>query len=67
MPRIKIKADRCKGCGLCVKFCAKASIRMGAKLNARGVRFPEVCSPEKCVGCRSCALVCPDIVIDVFK
>ncbi|MBI5361088.1 MAG: 4Fe-4S binding protein [Planctomycetes bacterium] len=67
MPRIEIKKDKCKGCGLCVHFCPKLCIKMSEKLNARGVQYAEFALPDKCTGCKSCALVCPDVVIEVFK
>ena len=66
MPKIEINEDLCKGCALCVRICPKKVISIGEHLNARGFH-PAVYGGEGCVGCRSCAVTCPDAAIVVFK
>ena len=39
-----------------IKFC-----------NDRGYHFAYMANPEKCIGCGSCALVCPDACIEVYR
>lgn len=60
-----IDRERCKGCMLCIKACAKAVLRMSRKLNSRGFHFAETEEPEKCVGCGNCAIMCPDAAIEI--
>jgi len=68
MSRIAIIEERCKGCLLCVDVCSKSIIRQSARLNRRGYRVVETGeNAGECLGCTSCAIMCPDIAIRVFK
>ncbi len=68
MKKIKISADSCKGCGLCIKFCPKGLIKPSKSLNSRGVK-PAVFkdSGDECTACMICAQVCPECCIEVYK
>ncbi len=46
-----LDAERCNGCGLCVKACGEAAIDMEDKLPVRDAR--------RCLGCGDCVRVCP--------
>ncbi|TET08262.1 4Fe-4S dicluster domain-containing protein [Candidatus Aerophobetes bacterium] len=67
MPRIEVGAQRCKGCGFCVKFCPKNLIHLNSDFNNKGYHPAVFTSEEECTGCAICALVCPDIAITVYK
>jgi len=67
MPRIEIDAQRCKGCGFCVKFCPKNLIHLNSDFNNKGYHPAVFAGEEKCTECAICALVCPDIAITVYK
>lgn len=56
---VKINEKWCKGCGLCIAFCPKGVLVMGERLKAQ-VKYP-----EKCIGCRRCENLCPDLAIIV--
>jgi 2-oxoglutarate ferredoxin oxidoreductase subunit delta len=67
MIRVKINAEKCKGCRLCIKYCPKGLIIESKKLNKRGVYPMEfVCSNDKCTGCKSCAIMCPEAAIEII-
>lgn len=68
MGKIKIDKDRCKGCMLCVSVCSRGLIVKSKKLNKRGICAVELTGPVgKCNGCAMCAIICPDVCIEVYK
>lgn len=62
-----IDAELCKGCELCVYECPAHTLRLSDGVNLRGFRHSEQVAPEHCIGCASCALICPDGCITVFR
>lgn len=54
-----IREKWCKSCGLCVAFCPQKvfeSDQFGK---------PIIKSPENCIGCLICSMLCPDMAIDI--
>jgi 2-oxoglutarate ferredoxin oxidoreductase subunit delta len=67
MGKIKIDAERCKSCGLCIVVCPKKLIAISKEANSQGF-FPAESSPDgECTGCALCAETCPDVAIEVWK
>ncbi|MCL2328983.1 MAG: 4Fe-4S binding protein [Bacteroidetes bacterium] len=64
---VEFSIELCKGCELCVDACAFDVLEMSHQVNGKGYTFPFMKNPEQCTGCASCALVCPDVVITVYK
>ena len=79
--KIIIDTERCKGCGLCVVVCPNNCIVISKKSNENGY-FPaqpvpaDRCPVESgvegatntdCTGCAACAIICPDVVIEVYR
>lgn len=62
---IKIDAERCKGCELCVEACPKRLLSMSSSLNSAGAHFTRVISQNGCIGCLHCAFICPDAAIEI--
>ncbi len=66
--KLTIRADRCKGCELCVSVCPKNILALEpTKVNKKGYHNVYVTDPDGCIACASCALMCPDGIIDVYK
>lgn len=64
---IEIDADICKGCGLCIPECSKNVIELGDKFNKFSWRYAIPARNNDCIGCKRCAIVCPEIAIKVIK
>lgn len=68
--KIVIDRERCKGCHLCIEVCPKKRIVVDEELNKKGYQ-PAMCSGDEeggeCNACCMCALVCPDVAIEVYR
>jgi 2-oxoglutarate ferredoxin oxidoreductase subunit delta len=66
---IKIDQERCKGCALCMEFCLKKVIFFSDKLNQKGYFVAEFKEKQEteCTGCATCAIMCPEVAIEVYK
>ena len=65
MPKRKLKEHQinrewCKGCGICIEFCANKVLEMDELDKAVPVRT------EDCVVCRLCEMRCPDLAINII-
>jgi 2-oxoglutarate ferredoxin oxidoreductase subunit delta len=57
--RLRVDADECKGCGLCVEACPPKVIAINEHLNHYGYRTAEYAGAG-CTGCGLCFMVCPE-------
>ena len=65
--KLVFRADRCKGCELCVNACPMKILKLDAvAVNRKGYHPISVTDPDKCIACASCALMCPDGIINVY-
>lgn len=60
-----ILENRCKGCELCIAVCPVKILYLSDKLNVIGCKTVAVSDVTKCIACRRCALICPDVAIEV--
>ena len=51
---------------MCLAACPMQVIELSKNVNGKGYNYTEVVN-DKCIGCASCAMVCPDGVISVYK
>ncbi|MBU4198389.1 MAG: 4Fe-4S dicluster domain-containing protein [Verrucomicrobia bacterium] len=65
--RLTIDIDRCKGCELCIEVCPRHTLAMSATLNTSGVHFPQINPAHDCLGCRQCAILCPEAALEIEK
>ncbi len=57
----RVNREWCKGCGICVEFCAKKVLELDRQDKAVPVRT------EDCVVCRLCEMRCPDLAIEIIE
>jgi 2-oxoglutarate ferredoxin oxidoreductase subunit delta len=64
---LHIATDRCKGCSLCVRACAKGALAIDeTRVNILGYHPIRLVDPTACTSCALCARVCPDCVLSVY-
>mgnify|MGYP000760734245 CR=1 FL=1 len=49
MAQVTIRAESCKSCGYCVKFCPKGVLAVGHEVNSKGYPFVVAAHPENCI------------------
>ena len=64
---IEIDQELCKGCEICTFFCLKGVIAISDILNAGGYRVVTFNDSGGCTGCAICAVVCPEVAIEVYR
>ena len=64
---IEIDRELCKGCQLCISFCPRDVIAQSNKLNSSGYLPAQFKEDSECTGCAACALVCPEVAIEVYR
>ena len=64
---VRIEADQCKGCRLCVESCPTDCIVIGSKINILGYQHARF-ETNACTACGICFYVCPEPgAITVYK
>ena len=64
---IVVDTEKRKGCGVCIENCPTNTIALAREVNGKGYNYAYMANPDNCTGCTSCATVCPDAVITVYR
>lgn len=67
MPKVTIDPKYCKGCGLCIDACPKKILKFSEDINDKGYHYAECIDNSKCITCKMCYTVCPDVAITIEK
>jgi len=51
---------------LCMEFCPRQCISLSEELNLKGYFVAAFNASAGCRACGNCALICPDVAIEVF-
>jgi len=62
-----VDTDVCKACDKCVDVCPAGVLAMVAEPTSTLGAMISVITPEACIGCNECELICPDFAIFVAE
>lgn len=60
MNYVKIAADECKGCRVCVNVCPNRCLMIGTKINKLGYQYAVFHGYDTCTACGLCFFSCPE-------
>ncbi|MBE6994507.1 MAG: 4Fe-4S dicluster domain-containing protein [Ruminococcaceae bacterium] len=58
--KLCVKPEWCKGCGICVAFCPKQTLKLVKQKIT-------IADPDSCIACGMCEMRCPDYAIWLEK
>lgn len=64
---IEIRKEICKECHLCISVCNRDCIVPSTEYNLKGYHPVSFNDNGKCNGCSLCAIICPDVAIEVYR
>lgn len=67
MAKIEVIEKYCKSCSLCISACPRDILQIGSKVNEDGYEVIEMKENAECIGCKMCAVMCPEAAIEVYK
>ena len=68
MAKMTVDEFFCKGCGLCADACPLQIVELDqTRITDKGYHPAHCIEPDRCTGCCSCALMCPDVAITIER
>ena len=67
MAKVVVNPKYCKACGLCLLACKKKVLDYGKEVNEMGYFAVKPMKEDECIGCKLCAVFCPESAIEVYK
>ncbi len=67
MAKIQVLKNYCKSCRLCIEACPRDVLQIGEEVNENGYEIVEMKENAECIGCKMCAVMCPEAAIEVFR
>ena len=64
---IVVDIERCKGCEVSVASCPCDVLALAPAVTGKGYHYAQMANPDNCTGCASCAIICPDTCITVYR
>lgn len=64
---ITVDENRCKGCGYCKEMCPKDVFEFEGKLNVAGYSVSSAKHLDRCIGCNTCVMTCPDLALTLSE
>ena len=64
---VVVDTEHCKGGGVCVASCPINVLALSTEVNGKGYPFAMMVEPDNCIGCASCAIICPDSCLTVYR
>jgi 2-oxoglutarate ferredoxin oxidoreductase subunit delta len=64
---LKVDRERCKACYMCLASCPKKVFEQEEGFNAKGYQPVRAARPQDCIGCKSCTIICPDVVFELYE
>ena len=64
---VVVKTERCKGCKSCVSEKKLHILSISKKKKKKGYNYVQQVVEDTCNGCSSCAIVCPDGCLTVYR
>jgi 2-oxoglutarate ferredoxin oxidoreductase subunit delta len=65
--RPQIDPEICKGCELCISACPQGVLALSTETNSQGNPYSQYDPEGICTACKSCAIICPDNAIEIYK
>ena len=65
--KVEIRAESCKSCGYCVKFCPKNVLAIGEEVNSKGYLYVTAANPDDCIGFAVLTNASPNAAHKVYR
>jgi 2-oxoglutarate ferredoxin oxidoreductase subunit delta len=50
-----------------MNVCPVGIFQLSKNFNKSGYHYVELSDRKECIGCKKCVIICPDVVIEIYK